>query len=248
MTKFKLLALGVVTAISACAANAESNFSLGAGVGVMESPYKEYDTRVTPLPVVTYESDDFWFRGIGGGYYLWNDEADKLSVMAFYSPWQFKPKDSDNIQLRQLDRRKSTAMAGLSYIHNTQYGFLRTTLAGDVLDNSNGVVWDLAWLYNYTNGGLTVTPGIGVEWSSDNQNEYYYGVSRSESRRSGLPGYDPDSSWDPYLELTVSYRFADNWSVYGTGRYSHLSDEIKDSPMVDKSWSGLLSTGVTYRF
>jgi outer membrane protein len=248
VTKFKLLALGVVTAISACAANAESNFSLGAGVGVMESPYKEYDTRVTPLPVVTYESDDFWFRGIGGGYYLWNDEADKLSVMAFYSPWQFKPKDSDNIQLRQLDRRKSTAMAGLSYIHNTQYGFLRTTLAGDVLDNSNGVVWDLAWLYNYTNGGLTVTPGIGVEWSSDNQNEYYYGVSRSESRRSGLSSYDPDSSWDPYLELTVSYRFADNWSVYGTGRYSHLSDEIKDSPMVDKSWSGLLSTGVTYRF
>lgn len=248
MTKFKLLALGVVTAIAACAANAESNFSLGAGVGVMESPYKEYDTRVTPLPVVTYESDDFWFRGIGGGYYLWNDEADKLSVMAFYSPWQFKPKDSDNIQLRQLDRRKSTAMAGLSYIHNTQYGFLRTTLAGDVLDNSNGVVWDLAWLYNYTNGGLTVTPGIGVEWSSDNQNEYYYGVSRSESRRSGLSSYDPDSSWDPYLELTVSYRFADNWSVYGTGRYSHLSDEIKDSPMVDKSWSGLLSTGVTYRF
>lgn len=248
MTKFKLLALGVVTAISACAANAESNFSLGAGVGVMESPYKEYDTRVTPLPVVTYESDDFWFRGIGGGYYLWNDEADKLSVMAFYSPWHFKPKDSDNIQLRQLDRRKSTAMAGLSYIHNTQYGFLRTTLAGDVLDNSNGVVWDLAWLYNYTNGGLTVTPGIGVEWSSDNQNEYYYGVSRSESRRSGLPSYDPDSSWDPYLELTVSYRFADNWSVYGTGRYSHISDEIKDSPMVDKSWSGLLSTGVTYRF
>ncbi|WP_342320976.1 MipA/OmpV family protein [Kosakonia sp. BYX6] len=249
MTKFKLLALGVLTATSAFAANAENTFSLGAGVGVVESPYKEYDTRVLPIPVVTYESDNFWFRGIGGGYYLWNDEADKLSITAFYSPWQFKPKDSDDNQLRQLDRRKATAMAGLSYIHNTaQYGFLRTTLAGDVLDNSNGVMWDIAWLYNYINGGLSVTPGLGVEWSSDNQNEYYYGVSGKESRRSGLRTYDPDSSWNPYLELSVSYRLTSNWSVYGTGRYTRLSDEVKDSPMVDKSWSGLLSTGVTYRF
>lgn len=248
MTKIKLLALSVLTAGFACAANAENTFSVGAGVGVVETPYKQYDSDVMPIPVITYEGDDFWFRGIGGGYYLWNDDADKLSITAYYSPWQFKPKDSDNNQLRHLDRRKATMMAGLSYVHNTPYGFLRTLLAGDVLDNSNGITWDTAWLYAYRNGGLTVTPGIGVEWSSDNQNEYYYGVSTSEARRSGLNSYDPDSSWNPYLELSVSYRLTDSWSVYGTGRYTHLSDEIKDSPMVDKSWAGLLSAGVTYRF
>ncbi len=49
----------------------------------------------------------------------------------------------------------------------------------------------MAWLYRYTNGGLTVTPGIGVQWNSENQNEYYYGVSRKESARSGLRGYNP---------------------------------------------------------
>lgn len=50
----------------------------------------------------------------------------------------------------------------------------------------------MAWLYRYTNGGLTVTPGIGVQWNSENQNEYYYGVSRKESARSGLRGYNPN--------------------------------------------------------
>ena len=70
--------------------------------------------------------------------------------------------------MRHLDDRKSTMMAGLSYAHFTQYGYLRTTLAGDTLDNSNGIVWDMAWLYRYTNGGLTVTPGIGVQWNSEN--------------------------------------------------------------------------------
>ncbi|EBP9405920.1 MipA/OmpV family protein, partial [Salmonella enterica] len=38
------------------------------------------------------------------------------------------------------------------------------------------------------------------------------------------------------------------WNVYGLARYTRLSDEITDSPMVDKSWSGLLSAGITYTF
>ncbi|WJD48268.1 MULTISPECIES: MipA/OmpV family protein [unclassified Enterobacter] len=248
MTKFKVLALGVLTAITATSALADNNFSVGAGVGVLETPYKDYDRDVVPVPVITYEGDDFWFRGLGGGYYLWNDESDKLSITAYYSPFEFKPKDSDNWQLRRLDKRKATLMAGLSYVHNTQYGFLRTSLAGDTLDNSNGISWDLAWLYRYTNGGLTLTPGIGLEWSSENMNEYYYGVSGKESRRSGLDRYDPDSDWSPYLELSASYKLTDAWSVYGVGRYTHLSSEVKDSPMVDKSWAGALSAGVTYSF
>lgn len=73
----------------------------------------------------------------------------------------------------------------------------------------------MAWLYRYTNGGLTVTPGIGVQWNSENQNEYYYGVSRKESARSGLRGYNPNDSWSPYLELSASYNFLGDWSVYG---------------------------------
>ncbi|OOB88619.1 MltA-interacting protein MipA [Leclercia adecarboxylata] len=248
MTKLKLLALGIIVATSVSTAYAENQWSVGAGVGVINSPYKQYDRDIYPVPVITYEGDNFWFRGLGGGYYLWNDQTDKLSIMAYYDPTHFKPGDSDSYQLRQLDKRKSTMMAGISWVHNTEYGFLRTALAGDTLDNSNGYIWDLAWLYRYTNGGLTLTPGIGMEYSSENYNDYYYGVSRKEARRSGLNSYDADDGWSPYLELTASYKFAADWDVYATGRYHRLSDEVKDSPMVDKSWTGLMSMGVTYSF
>ena len=110
MTKLKLLALSVLIATSANVAQAESNLTLGAGVGVVEHPYKDYDSDVYPVPVVTYESDNFWFRGLGGGYYLWNDDTDKLSVMAYWSPMYFKPGDSDDNRLRSLDKRWITAM------------------------------------------------------------------------------------------------------------------------------------------
>lgn len=162
MTNFKLLAAGVLLTAVSATAFAENGLTVGAGVGVGKSPYKQYDNDAFPVPDIDYDSDHFWWHGLGGGYYLWNDESDKLSVTGFWDPMRFKPSDSDNRRLRQLDKRRSTVMAGLSYQHFTQYGFLRTTLAGDVLDNSNGFIWDLAWLYRYTNGGLTVTPASGL--------------------------------------------------------------------------------------
>ncbi|MDF3830158.1 MULTISPECIES: MipA/OmpV family protein [unclassified Pseudocitrobacter] len=248
MNKIKLLTLGVLLATSATAVQAESKLTLGAGVGVIQHPYKQYSNDVVPVPVLTYESENFWFRGLGGGYYLWNDGTDQLSLTAYWLPMYFKPSDSDSHKLRRLDSRHSTMMAGVSWFHHTQYGSLRTTLSGDTLDKSNGLIWDLGWIYRYTNGNLTLTPGIGVEWNSDNMNDYYYGVSHKESRKSGLRDYSADGGWNPYLELSANYRFLGNWSVYGTARYTRLSDEITDSPMVDKSWTGLLSTGVTYTF
>lgn len=65
MTKLKLLALGVLIATSAGVAHAEGKFSLGAGVGVVEHPYKDYDTDVYPVPVINYEGDKLlvpWLR------------------------------------------------------------------------------------------------------------------------------------------------------------------------------------------
>ncbi len=71
--------------------------------------------------------------------------------------------------------------------------------AGDTRITATALSGIWPGLYRYTNGGLTVTPGIGVQWNSENQNEYYYGVSRKESARSGLRGYNPNDSWSPYL-------------------------------------------------
>ncbi len=72
--------------------------------------------------------------------------------------------------------------------------------------------------------------------------------TKNESRKSGLRSYDPDNGWNPYIELSLNYKLTDDWSVYGVGRYTRLSDEVTDSPMVDKTWTGLLSTGITYSF
>lgn len=77
--------------------------------------------------------------------------------------------------------------------------------AGDILDNSDGFVGDLAYLYRFSIDSWTLTPGAGMSWNSKDQNSYYYGVSRGESARSGLAEYNPSDSWSPYLELSANY-------------------------------------------
>ena len=249
MSKIKILTLGgLIASIFPTVQAADGPWSLGAAALVTPNMYKGEQDRLYPIPMVGYEGDSFYLRGLTAGYYLWNDQADKLSIITYYSPIFFRAKDSDYKSMRQLENRKATLMAGLSYVHNTQYGFLRTVLAGDTLGNSNGVNWDTAWLYRYNSDRLTLTPGIGITWNSENQNEYYYGISKNESLRSGLDSYDPEDSWTPYVELSVNYKLTDSWNVFGMGRYVHLADEVTNSPMIDKEWSGILMTGITYSF
>jgi outer membrane scaffolding protein for murein synthesis (MipA/OmpV family) len=64
----------------------------------------------------------------------------------------FKPGDSDSEQMRRLDKRKSTVMAGLSYVHNTPYGFLRTRL--------QAIRWITATVSTGISPGCTATPTV----------------------------------------------------------------------------------------
>nr|WP_234479945.1 MipA/OmpV family protein [Erwinia sp. S38] len=222
--------------------------TLGASVIYSQSPYKSGQDRYYPVPIVNYDGDSFYLNTLQAGYYLWKDSQDQLSLTVLGSPQNYDPDDADDGDMKSLNKRHMTLMGGLSYRHTADWGIVRTTLAGDVLDNSNGIIWDLTYLYRFEFGQFSLTPGIGALWNSSNQNKYYYGISSAESDRSGLTRYDPDDSWSPYLELTGGWKISDSWNATVSGRYVRLGDEIKDSPMVDKSSQVLLWSGISYTF
>lgn len=229
-------------------ANAADSWSIGASAAIERYPYKGVSSDTLPFPMISYDSDRFFFRGLSAGAYMWKDASNQLSLDVYYSPLRFRPSKSDDRQMKQLDKRHSTMMGGVSYRHIADWGTIRTSIAADMLDTSNGIRAEGAYLYPFNLDNLRLTPGVGVTWYSSNFNDYYYGVSARESRRSGLAQYDADSSWSPYAELTATYRFNSTWSAFASGRYVRLDNEVKDSPMVDKSYSALFATGITYTF
>lgn len=145
--------------------------------------------------------------------------------------------------MKALDKRRSTVMAGLRYSHTADWGVVRAEYLGDILDNSDGFTADLSYLYPIQQGRFTLVPGIGAMWASEDQNNYYYGVSRS-----GLREYHANDGWSPYVELTVNYAITQSWRTYVMARYLRMSDEAKDSPMTDRQSIGLMGIGTTYSF
>lgn len=244
---FRALSIAA-TAIMFSHAAVAGTWSLGASALVSPNPYRGYDTKVYPIPIISYESDDFYFHTLTAGYYLWKDDKNKFSLTATYLPFGFTPSDSDDSQMKRLDKRRGTLMGGLAYSHNEDWGTLRASFNGDVLNNSDGLVADVAYLYAFHQDNWALIPGVGVAWSSSNQNQYYYGINSNESRRSGLSTYSPDDSFSPYVELSAKYNFTKDWQGFFTGRYIRLASEVTDSPMVDKNYIGVLWTGVTYSF
>ncbi|WP_118985948.1 MipA/OmpV family protein [Photorhabdus sp. CRCIA-P01] len=249
INKAKILATVVTLCLSSSLAYA-GQWSIGASVLAEASPYKgvKNKDKVLFVPMVNYESDNFYFHTLAAGYYLWNEPKDQLSLDVYYYPQNFRPKDNEDKQMKKLDRRHDTMMGGLSYRHIEDWGTLRSSFAADTLSKSKGITIDLAYLYEFKSDDWSLQPGLGVVWNSKKQNRYEYGIKDSESRRSGLEKHTPDDSWTPYLELSANYKFNQEWAVFMMGRVERLPSEIKDSPMVNKSYSSIVWTGVTYSF
>lgn len=239
-----VLAVGLLSPVAAVA----DDFSLGVSAVYATSPYRGDDDKVLPFPQINYDSQHVYVKGLSAGYYLWKDPQNELSVTAVYAPWHFRPSKNDYDDMKALDRRRATVMAGLRYNHTADWGVVRAEYLGDVLDNSDGFTADLSYLYPMQLGRFSLVPGVGAMWASEDQNNYYYGVSRNESRRSGLREYHADDGWSPYVQLTVNYAITQSWHTYVLARYLRLSDEAKDSPMTDRQSIGLIGVGTTYSF
>ncbi|CAG9420675.1 MipA/OmpV family protein [Providencia alcalifaciens] len=245
----KMTTLAIALSAASTAAFA-GTWSVGGSVLAQSTPYKGIKTSdyITPVPVVNYESENFYFRTLAVGYYLWNDKVDQLSLDAYYYPHFFKPKDNDNADMRKLDRRRDTVMGGFTYRHNADWGTLRFNGSLDMLWESEGMRAEAAYLYAFKGDNWSLTPGLGIKWDSAKLNRYEFGVTSKESANSGLKRYEPSSSWTPYMELSANYRMTDSWSLFALGRVDKLSSEVKDSPMVNKSYSAIMWSGVTYTF
>lgn len=222
--------------------------TIGAGVAGATSEYKGVDDTVRPFPLINIESRYFYLRNMTAGFNVFKDDMHEFSVTLGWLPQEYKAKNSDNWSMRQLDNRHSTALAGLAYSLTTEYGIAAASIQGDILGKSDGFIGDVSYAYPVEAGALTVVPSAGVLWTSEDHNDYYYGVSGKESRESGLSKYSADGGFSPYLGLDASFALTEQWELFVNGKATFLSEEIKDSPMVNEDVKYTFGAGIGYSF
>lgn len=229
-------------------ASAEDKTGISVGINVIaENSGYDIDDDVTILPSLFYDNGTFYARGSQFGGYLINDDKNELSGFIQPGGSQFDPDDADGA-LKELDERKWSGMAGVSYLRRTPIGGFRGQVATDITGHSEGTVARLTYLARLNPGKWTIYPSVGLEWANEDYNEYYYGVTQKESDKSGIKTYSPDSSISPYVSVNATYEINKDWDLFLGQSINYLSDEQHDSPMVDDRVGYRTTLGVLYKF
>lgn len=95
-----------------------------------------------------------------------------------------------------------------------------------------------------------------AEWAGGGYADYYYSIGPAGALASGLPIYDADGGlkhWRLGLlaNQSLSGDLTKGWSIFGTGSYTRLVGDFRDSPIVSdrgsaSQWLG--AVGVAYTF
>lgn len=265
MKKFSSVAVLLALSANAMAQNASdqttddeegpSRWALGVGAVVNDSPYAGEGTRVTPFPLVTYEGERFYFRGITAGWRLIDSEDFELTAISSLRLDGVDIEDlgknelaSNGLDYRLLEDRDHSLDAGLSATWSGFAGELEIELVSDVTDASGGQEASIQYGYPIQWGKTRITPSIGVTWMSKDMANYYYGTLDTEVAR-GVVDYKPDAVTIPTIGLMVTRPIGRRWSMIALLEHSFLPDEIQDSPLLEPdSDSTFLLIGIARGF
>lgn len=243
-----LLLLILLPAYAFSEENAERKVKIGVGVGSSVSEYSEYSPLVLPFPMIEYDDNLFYVRGFRGGIKVLNDENNEVSAFVQYDTQSFYNSRTGDSALAKLDNRYSSLFAGLSYSFKSIYGIFNIYGMTDILGINNGTVVDASYAFPFTLHDFTLVPSIGIKYADSAYNEYYYGISRSESVKSSLSEYSPIYSFSPYVGLTANIHFLENWDAGVYTRLSLLDGTVTSSPMVDKDARFSFGAMLNYTF
>ncbi|RUO38342.1 hypothetical protein CWE13_01490 [Aliidiomarina shirensis] len=256
-----LLALVASSYMVAQQANAEESeaeraggpplgFSVGFGVISSNPSYVGMDADVLAVPFIGYEGEKYYFRGLSFGRHIIQSREHQLSAVLAIEPFRFKPRESDNAQIQQLDRRKFSLGAGVNYRYNSVYGSVSTSFSTDVSGRHNGQRLRVRYSLPLNKPGQAwqLSPEIGVNIVSKDYVRYYFGIDAAEAARTGLQEYTGNHAVSPEIGIGGYYMFSERLSVNGNVSFSRSDSAIADSPMVSSRSARSIILSLSYRF
>lgn len=213
--------------------------SVGLGVSVAQSPYAGADSSLSLLPLLNYEGERLFVRGLRAGAQLYQGDGFGVDVIV---AGRFDGIDADDFGRQELaengidrdllDDRDDGVDLGLHATWKGTLGELQATAKGDVSGASDGYELSLEYGYPVVLAGATVTPSVALNYLSGGLADYYYGTLSDEESR-GVARYRPGSAVVPSLGLSLSQPLGERWLLSGEASYQMLPDRLSDSPLLE---------------
>lgn len=219
-------------------------WTVGALVIDRDAPYRDLDEDLLLVPLVRFEGERAYLRGLRGGLRLVESPGYELAVFAQARLDGYDSKDSPYLA-GMADRRASLDLGVASTWTSQRLGALELSAAADALDRSGGFELAAAWTGRFAAGDWTFFPGASVRWQDEKMVDYYYGVRASEAVV-GRAAYSADAAVTPDVSLLATRPLGERWSLFARASHAWLPSEVTDSPLVDRNGSTSLFVGIGY--
>lgn len=256
LAKLVLLALPA-TALGQESAQPTHPWAIGVGAAVIDSPYAGEGSRVRPFPLVSYEGERVFLRGVSGGVHLIDADGFSLDAIVAARLQGFDIEDlgrdellANGVDASLLRDRDDGLDAGLRASFGSTWGSVSLEGLHDISDASEGYEISLgyryAWLFNRT----SLTASTGASLLSSDLAGYYYGLLDDEVAR-GLTAYSPGSALVPRVGVTVAHWIgSSDWQLLASAEMQFLPSELRESPLLEADSNGTarLVLGLSRRF
>jgi outer membrane protein len=224
----------------------QSQWGLGVGVGVQDSPYRGITKKFSALPIVLYESRYIHFFGNSIDFKLpsYNKEL-TFTLRAKYALGDgYDASDSANLQ--GMDDRNGALWGGATATWDNRIAKL--SLEWLTAGSTKGTTLRLNAEHGFVvSPRFKLTPHIGATWLNSDYVDYYYGVKANEVR-ADRAAYTGQSTTNIDAGLRADYAFTPQQLILVDLTGIHRGSGIKNSPLVDKSSSVGLRIGYLYKF
>lgn len=220
------------------------------GAGVVFTP--EYpgsgSYEANPLPDVDLRFGERIFVNTrqGAGLYLVENERFALGAALYLRPGRDQDDAPRLNGLGDIDTAAQLRAFGRLSLGRFVFG---VTAAQD-LGGSDGVTADFsAAMPHRVDDRLTITPVISTRYGDGDYMSTWFGISPTQSARSGLQRFDASSGFMSATALVgASYRLTENWSTRTFVGVSSLLGDAADSPVVEEEIQFIGGLSVGYAF
>jgi outer membrane protein len=235
------IALLCLPALAAAADEPPPRWTIGAVVIDRDMPYRGFDEGLLVLPLVRFEGERFYVRGLRGGVVLAEGNGFGFGPFLQLRTDGYRAEDSDF--LAGMDDRRFSFDGGVAGTwRNENFGQLELSLATDVMGRHHGQEVEFSYTALFKAGGWTFVPALAAKWQSEELVDYYWGV-RADEALPVRPEYHAGAAVVPELSLLATRRFG-AWTLYARVAHSWLPGEIADSPIVERDARTGIALGI----
>ncbi|KIN15852.1 MipA/OmpV family protein [Vreelandella titanicae] len=229
----------------------KTTWGLGIGAISKQEPYAGIDRDNSALPLLQVENRYFRVFGPGIEFKLPSINISDSQQLNFGIVGQYDGsgyEENDAPILNGMGEREGGFWAGAKMEWNSNLVDVDAEWLTDVSGNSDGQRFNLGLERTWQIGEhVLLTPRVGASWQDDKNVDYYFGVRDSEIRFD-RPAYSGESAINIKAGVRGVYQFDQHHSVLMGVEVTSLADEIKDSPLVDRSTQNAVFVGYLYTF